>query len=659
MIDRTKILEMMSTYPEGRDLVKNCFSESSDKAQFWQELIRLAHDDYCYNRSDAVSSLESVFVYVDDKNEGWNDLLFLIKDNQWPFNSDPDGYAMWSPSEILGRIFSQITEKNKAWDDLLSLISEGELIENYDVSSISRTLSVTLDYLPEKSCALLRAMDVLRDKKCILSQLQIKVLLDDIFFSRFEIISSVEDKNLFWRNVLYLIKYLPSDDSCYDHRSLGKTSEILASVFELIPERMQAWRDLISLFTEETGNERIIPTASVIAIFSKFHEKLPAWIELVKMMNDQESPLPIPLFNNLFYIFKDKWLIWADLNQMGHHQSSKVRSWTAKAIGSIFKDAPSKYLAWNLLFKLSQDEDLSVSKQATSEMILIFDLIDDKDGSWNDIISAIYKNNIFIQRNLLSICESIIPKIGNKLHAREDLLRLSFQGDSSIRLAAMQTFGASFRQIYKEEDLNENIKMINEIVLDVYGTNSQNNSQEFEKIRCLLREIIRGNLEIGENVKNILTKDIACINDNLREVHQTIIRHESNSEIRANEILENQNAAIQAINDAVKKMTAPDPDLSDLIEKLDIAIMDIKRLKTLDLKTRKIVERISKSLEDTASIEDPMLKLNLRLEGTLPIIPQLMDLLGMPSLRVVGELKFSSGFNLKVAWAKVMKRFGY
>ena len=104
--------------------------------------------------------------------------------------------------------------------------------------------------------------------------------------------------------------------------------------FSLLPDKEQAWKDLI----QWTSEERNVRYGAAKALGS------------------------------VFYHVPDKQKAWKDLHKLTNDEDSDVRYGAAKALGSAFSHVPDKEQAWKDLHKLTSDEDHVVRVNANHSL---------------------------------------------------------------------------------------------------------------------------------------------------------------------------------------------------------------------------------------------------------------------------------------------------
>jgi HEAT repeat protein len=96
--------------------LRNDFADLPNKAEAWDDLIRLMGDEDWGLRLYAVDALGSAFPHVPDKEGAWNDLHRLT--------GEEDRSVRWGAAYALGSAFQYVPDKEEAWNDLHRLTGD-------------------------------------------------------------------------------------------------------------------------------------------------------------------------------------------------------------------------------------------------------------------------------------------------------------------------------------------------------------------------------------------------------------------------------------------------------------------------------------------------------------------------------------------------------
>lgn len=437
----------------------------------WDDLLKLTNDDNSHVMSSAAFTLIKKFPI---NQEAWNDLNRLLDDTTLPEMRD------------LKSSFHCVPDKETAWQYYLHL--------SHDKSSDNRFLAVS---------------------------------------NLISAIPYVKNKNEAWKDLFFLIKNNFDINQDEDRYVMWDLDELLKSIFTKIPDKVKAWEDLLFLLKEDFSlpNTGYPLSYALVTIFNELPDKSLAWKKLIEGLLSEDCILKesqlrgiakefIKLRNQsggMFIQISDKSLAWKDILRLIDHKNIRARLLAATIIGSTYKSATDKNKLSDLLLYLAQDTDLSVRNCAANEIIIIFDLIEDKDLLWDKIIKAINQSGQNTQKSLLAICKSIFSKVPNKTKARKDMFRLASLGNNVIRLTAMQIYGSSFDQLHGKVDLDDAIDAINDILIEKQGTINEIARSSLEEIIYLLEKIREVSQENNREIKSIST-NIDEVKENTKEI---------------------------------------------------------------------------------------------------------------------------------------------
>ncbi|WP_255334373.1 HEAT repeat domain-containing protein [Methanosarcina sp. KYL-1] len=150
----------------------------------------------------------------------------------------------------------------------------------------------------------------------------------------------------------------------------GATSA-LGSAFSHVPDKEQAWKDLIQLTSDEYSSVRSGTASALGSAFPHVPDKEQAWKDLIQLTSDEYSFVRYGAASALGSAFPhvpDKEQAWNDLHKLTSDEYSSVRSGAASALGSAFAHVPDKEQAWNDLHKLTSDKDRIVRVNANHSL---------------------------------------------------------------------------------------------------------------------------------------------------------------------------------------------------------------------------------------------------------------------------------------------------
>jgi HEAT repeat protein len=168
-----------------------------DKERAWQDLIALTYDYSSDVKWMASNSLRFAFSYVTDVHRAWQDLIYLLKEE--------DYYVTNGVISAIEQGFPRIPDKQQAWQDLIKLAQEKNSYAPWNTSGIF-ACGVIIRYVPDKFQA--------------------------------------------WQDLISLTQY---EDWHVRHGA----AEALSRTIQYVFHKQQAWRDLITLTKNEDSDVRM------------------------------------------------------------------------------------------------------------------------------------------------------------------------------------------------------------------------------------------------------------------------------------------------------------------------------------------------------------------------------------------------------------------
>jgi len=139
--------------------------------------------------------------------------------------------------------------------------------------------------------------------------------------------------------------------------------EELENSFSFMPDKQQAWNDLLRLTNDEDWHVRYRAANALVSSFSQVPDKQQAWNDLHRLTNDKNSIVKYSAADALSSAFSqvpDKQQAWNDLLRLTNDEDRNVKCSAVSALSSSFSQVPDKQQAWNDLHRLTSDEDRNV-----------------------------------------------------------------------------------------------------------------------------------------------------------------------------------------------------------------------------------------------------------------------------------------------------------
>jgi HEAT repeat protein len=238
-------------------------------------------------------------------------------------------------------------------------------------------------------------------------------------------------------------------------------AEVLGSAFSQVPDKQQAWNDLIRLTSDKDSDVRYRAAEALGSAFFQVPDKQQAWNDLHRLTSDEDWNVryrAASALGSLFSQVPDKQQAWNDLRRLTSDENSSVRSGAAEALGSLFSQVPDKQQAWNDLRRLTSDEDSSVRSGAAEALGSSFSQVPDKQQAWNDLHRLTSDEDRSVRYSAAEALGSTFSQVPNKQQAWNDLHRLTNDEDSSVRTSSNHSLGRVSIFMASHAETNEDYK---------------------------------------------------------------------------------------------------------------------------------------------------------------------------------------------------------
>ena len=235
---------------------------------------------------------------------------------------------------------------------------------------------------------------------------------------------------------------------------------LLSDNFADLPDKKEAWEDLIRLTGDEDGNVLSGAAVSLGSTFPYVCDKDGAWEDLIRLTQDKDGFVRFraaDAFGSAFPYVCDKDGAWEDLIRLTQDNDSFVRSSVADALGSAFPYVSDKDEAWEDLHRLTRDEDFFVRSGAAYAFGSAFLYVPDKDGAWEDLIRLTQDKDSLVRLGAAFSLGSAFPYFSDKDEAWKDLHRLTRDEDCSVRSSVAGALGSAFPYVPDKDEAWEDL----------------------------------------------------------------------------------------------------------------------------------------------------------------------------------------------------------
>ncbi len=562
-MDQTKIHEnTFSSDPKERiDALRqlnNNFDSLPRKKEAWDDIIRLTSDSNSEVQKQAVIAIDSVFCFVPEKIQCWGDIVTLLEDKEFDFKSSvaeslyyafrytPKEENVWDNLSKLAKNEEQAVRKNsarslisafqhapnktEAWGILHKLSSD---IESEVRRTIAREIGTVFLHIPDKDQALEDLFKLSRDERSTvrgatarslsmvfryLPENQQKSVWDVLLSLMEEKSINVREKAI--KSVLSEIEYLPGAykkqawEILHKLRDSDRAIQItflnfIPSAFQYLPDKQQAWQDLIALI-ENKGIDIMARTNAVHFLGSAFQyvpDKVQAFDDIIRLTENDDFNIRRYASNSIGHVFEHiskTERAWKFLHELTESSDTNIRSGAAQSIGSVYpylsdqdkeqalqdiirlaKDDESSVRSevagsigyaiqnrsenyenklWDILHNLADDPDIGVKSSVVTSIDVAFEHLSDKEEAWNDLIKIITTGNPFLRSNstVFSLQRPVLC-VPDKNQAVEDLIKLANDENGNVRSNIIRPMCSIIRYL-NEENKNRVFNIIYSMV---------------------------------------------------------------------------------------------------------------------------------------------------------------------------------------------------
>lgn len=240
--------------------------------------------------------------------------------------------------------------------------------------------------------------------------------------------------------------------------------------FSGLPDKSDAWQDLVSLAYDEDNDVRFIALVAIVSAFVQVPDKAQAGHDLHSLIQDENGYIVFREMVSrevyaqdlieIFCLIPNKDEAWQDLHKLTKDDSGQVRFIAAYILSDFFSLAPNKVEAWQDLRRLLiQHNDFGMMEFRVIEItaraiVKNFSYLPDKAQTWQDFVTI--AENCGAGRHVRSIAVaslgSVFGHVPDKNQAWQDLVRIaSFVGANGVQIMAAQALGSAFAYVSDKE----------------------------------------------------------------------------------------------------------------------------------------------------------------------------------------------------------------
>lgn len=212
-------------------------------------------------------------------------------------------------------------------------------------------------------------------------------------------------------------------------------AKLFNGYFPSLPDKSEAWQDLVSLSYDEDNNVRSSAAEALVSAFVYVPDKTQAGRDIHRFIQDEDRYIVFREayargLSKIFHLFPDKEQAWQDLHKLTKDDSIEVRLMAVNTIGEFFSIAPNKDEVWQDLRRLLiQHEDFRELGITTRAIVKIFSCLPDKAQAWQDFVTlAEGGGGRLVRSNAARTLVSVFVHVPDKNQAWQDFVRIASVG---------------------------------------------------------------------------------------------------------------------------------------------------------------------------------------------------------------------------------------
>lgn len=172
-----------------------------------------------------------------------------------------------------------------------------------------------------------------------------------------------------------------------------KAAKQMGSIFEALPDRKQAFEDLLRLCSDEDDVVRVEAVNSLVTVFPNVLDRELVWDKFLNLTAYPEESVMTAAANALVSVFTlmpDKNKAWRDLAGLINSRSSMedVKRIIISSLYYLIKENPDKQQVWRDLLEMAASEYFYVREKSASLLSFVFTELTDeeKEEAWNEVL---------------------------------------------------------------------------------------------------------------------------------------------------------------------------------------------------------------------------------------------------------------------------------
>lgn len=237
-----------------------------------------------------------------------------------------------------------------------------------------------------------------------------------------------------------------------------KAAKKLGTLFEALPDRNQAFEDLLRFCSDRDSEVREEAINSLTKVFPNVQKKELVWERFINLTAYPEELIFKAAVNSLIIVFplmRDKSRAWKDLVELINSKSSleDVSRGIINSLTNVISEFPDKQQAWKDLLEMTGSGDPYVRKKAAFFLKIVFPGLPEekKSKAWEDLLELERENgDIKVRELAVKALAEVFPYILDKEKAYSDLINLAEKKENYVLGEIVKTHSSINPQLYEE-----------------------------------------------------------------------------------------------------------------------------------------------------------------------------------------------------------------
>ncbi|MGB9928276.1 MAG: HEAT repeat domain-containing protein [Methanosarcina sp.] len=186
----------------------------------------------------------------------------------------------------------------------------------------------------------------------------------------------------------------------------------------------------------QVTNERIKAAKQLGALFEVFPERKQAFEDLLKLSSDRDNEVREEAIKSLTMVFPnipDKELAWDKFVNLTAYPAERVMKAAVKALVSVFSLMPDRNKTWKDLVELlhSKTSMEDVNREIIDAFPYLMQEIPDNPYVWKDLLETIHSKDLYVREKTIAILSRVFPDLADEQKEKtwKEIFKLAAEPD--------------------------------------------------------------------------------------------------------------------------------------------------------------------------------------------------------------------------------------